>query len=60
MCERTRKILAEKARTKGRSGLSKLNVSGERTVIKSLALGGLPGGRRVCFVDVKAGQLLRS
>ena len=52
-------MLEEKGGTKGRSGSFKLNVSGDRTVIKSLALGGLLGGGGECFVDVKDGKVLR-
>lgn len=50
--------MADEGRTTGRSGSSKLNVSGDRTVIKSLALGGLLGGGGECFVDVKDGKVL--
>ena len=51
--------MEEKGGTKARSGSFKLNVSGDRTVIKSLALGGLLGGGGECFVDVKDGKVLR-
>ncbi|MBP1707252.1 MAG: molybdopterin oxidoreductase, partial [Chloroflexi bacterium] len=37
----------------------KANQSSEKTVIRSLALGGLIGGGAPCFVDVKEGKIIR-
>ena len=51
--------MAEKGGSRGKPGSFKLNVSGDRTVIKSLALGGLLGGGGECCVDVKDGKVLR-
>ncbi len=52
-------MVEEKGRTERRPDPFQLNVSGDKTVIKSLALGGLLGGGGECLVDVKDGRVLR-